>query len=100
MNLLGAKLPLSPSLRRTSALNSLKLEFVNFRERILDSRVEGGMPSLAAAPCAPEIFPLLCASAASMPSAQKKSDRLRATLPVVTRSRTNSYQSRTRSFHR
>jgi hypothetical protein len=37
-----------------------------FRERILDSRIEAGMPSLAAAPLAPEIFPLLCASAASI----------------------------------
>jgi hypothetical protein len=36
------------------------------RERIFDSRVEAGMPSLAAAPLAPEIFPLLCASAASI----------------------------------
>jgi hypothetical protein len=37
-----------------------------FRERILDSRVEGDMSSLAAAPLAPAIFPLLCASAASI----------------------------------
>src|SRR4029077_15544538 len=36
-----------------------------FRERILDSRVEGGMPSLAAAPCWPDTLPFVCLSPAS-----------------------------------
>jgi hypothetical protein len=44
----------------------LKEAFRIFRVLILDSSVEGGRPSFAAAPVTPETLPSLCASAVSM----------------------------------
>jgi hypothetical protein len=44
----------------------LKLFFWIFKALILRSRVDGGIPSLAAAPEGPETRPLLSASAASI----------------------------------
>src|ERR1700758_2617274 len=39
-----------------------------FRDRIFDSKVDAGMPSLAAAPDDPDTLPLVCARAASINS--------------------------------
>src|SRR5262245_20889023 len=50
----------------TSDHVSLNLSFRIFRTRILESRVEAGMPSVAAAPDGPDTFPFDSANAASI----------------------------------
>ena len=55
---------------------AMKLYLLICIDRIFDSRVDGGMPSLAAAPDGPETRPLVSAKAASIISRSSVADLL------------------------
>src|SRR5208337_2913956 len=59
-------------------LEALKRYLLMFIERIFDSRVEGGIPSLAAAPEGPDTRPRVSARAAPMISRSSLADLLKS----------------------